>query len=72
MLIWRENSNLVEISPKNLTFKKILPLQHILNALQILSSREAVVSALTPHGGQPSTNKSTSNPILEAENANKV
>ena len=47
-------------------------LQHILNALQILSSREAVVSALTPHGGQPSTNKSTSNPILEAENANKV
>ena len=37
-----------------------------------LSSREAVVSALTPHGGQPSANKSTSNPILEAENANKV
>ena len=36
------------------------------------SSREAVVSALTPHGGQPSANKSTSNPILEAENANKV
>ena len=31
-----------------------------------------MVSALTPHGGQPSTNKSTSNPILEAENANKV
>ena len=31
-----------------------------------------MISALTPHGGQPSTNKSTSNPILEAENANKV
>lgn len=29
-------------------------LQHILNALQILYSREAVVSSLAPHGGQPS------------------
>ena len=31
-------------------------LQHILNTLQILYAREAVVSALTPHGGQPTMN----------------
>ena len=32
MLFWREYSNAVKISPKNLTFKKISPLQpHILN-----------------------------------------
>lgn len=27
--------------------------QHILNALQIQYSREAVVAALAPHGGKP-------------------
>ena len=37
----------------------------MLNALHILHAREAVVSALTPHGGQPSSSKLTSNPILE-------
>ena len=31
-------------------------LQHILNTLHILYAREAVVSALTPHGGQPTMN----------------
>ena len=42
-------------------------LQHILNALHILYAREAVVSALTPHGGQPSSSKlqSDNNPILD-------
>ncbi len=51
-------------------------LQHILNALQILYSREAVVSALTPHGGQPTTasNKKASNvnPILSTERNRNV
>ena len=44
-------------------------LQHILNALHILYAREAVVSALTPHGGQPSSSKlgAASNPILDGE-----
>lgn len=45
-------------------------LQHILNALHVMYAREAVVSALTPHGGQPSSQKMTSstNPILEGDN----
>ena len=30
---WRENSNVVEISPKNLTFKKIPPLQSRSNCI---------------------------------------
>jgi hypothetical protein len=49
-------------------------LQHILNALQILYSREAVVSALIPHGGQPTTSKMTaaSNSLLDAGNENKA
>ncbi len=43
-------------------------LQHILNALHIFYAREAVVSALTPHGGQPSSaNKTITNPILEGQ-----
>ena len=46
-------------------------LQHILNALHIFYAREAVVSALTPHGGQPSSSKlgAASNPILDGEAA---
>ena len=49
-------------------------LQHILNALHILYAREAVVSALTPHGGQPSSTKlgAASNPILDGEAVNKI
>ena len=49
-------------------------LQHILNALHILYAREAVVSALTPHGGQPSSAKlgAASNPILDGEAVNKI
>ena len=43
----------------------------MLNALHILHAREAVVSSLTPHGGQPSSSKLTSNPILEGENIGK-
>ncbi len=47
-------------------------LQHILNGLQILCAREAVVAALAPHGGSPSSLKKVSDRTGAAAGAANV